>query len=438
MATQSLSFALTKKEKKIVRLAALGGMLEFYDFIIYGIFSVYFAQQFFPGGNPLLAVIKSYVIFILGYIARPIGGLIFSHFGDEYGRKHVLMLTIVLMGASSLGIGLLPTYEQIGIAAPLLLLFLRLLQGLAIGGELPSTYVYIAESMPQKRGTGFGVTMFGVNSGLLLGMFINQLLSFTLTSAELNAYGWRFPFIFGGLLCVISYQIRKTLTETSAFNKIHNKPAFPLAYLLKHHFPEVLIGTSITAIMSGLVVVVVVFMPTYLNEILHVSNTIIGFNMPLVMIGNVLIIYYTGQLANRIKPKTILASLLALNLVFIPLSYWLISHPHFPFPLLAGLIILGLLEGIAAMIVPLMLCCLFSTPIRLTGVAFCYNIGFTLFGGLAPVLITTLINFGFNSYATPAVYLLVITVLCGLGLRFFTPLQEPTLDEIRTDSGINA
>lgn len=438
VATQSLSFALSQKEKKIVRLAALGGMLEFYDFIIYGIFSVYFAQQFFPGGNPLLSVIKSYVIFILGYIARPIGGLIFSHFGDEYGRKHVLMLTIVLMGASSLGIGLLPTYQQIGITAPLLLLFLRLLQGLALGGELPSTYVYIAESMPQKRGTGFGVTMFGVNFGLLLGMFINQLLNFILTPAELSAYGWRFPFIFGGLLCVISYRIRKTLTETSAFNKVHNKPAFPLAYLLKHHFREVLIGTSITAIMSGLVVVVIVFMPTYLNEILHINNTLIGFSMPLVMMGNVLIIYYTGQLANRFKPQTILASLLALCLVFIPLSYWFISYRHFPFPLLAGLITLGLLEGIAAMIVPLMLCCLFATPIRLTGVAFCYNVGFTLFGGLAPVLITTLINFGFNSYATPTVYLLIITALCGVGLKFFTSLQEALLEDIRTTNETNA
>ena len=109
------SIKLTNKEKKIVRLAALGGMLEFYDFIIYGVFSVYFAQQFFPGDNSLLAIIKSYVIFILGYIARPIGGILFSHIGDEHGRKKVLIITIVLMGISSLAIGLLPTYEQIGI-----------------------------------------------------------------------------------------------------------------------------------------------------------------------------------------------------------------------------------------------------------------------------------------------------------------------------------
>ncbi|RTL01001.1 MAG: MFS transporter [Proteobacteria bacterium] len=167
---------LTTQEKKIVGLSALGGMLEFYDFIIYGIFSVYFAHQFFPSENELLSVIESYVVFILGYIARPIGGIIFSHVGDEHGRKKVLIITIILMGISSLGIGLLPTYAQIGWVAPLGLLSLRLLQGLALGGELPSTYVYISETMTQKRGSGFGITMTGVNSGLLLGMIVNQIL----------------------------------------------------------------------------------------------------------------------------------------------------------------------------------------------------------------------------------------------------------------------
>lgn len=417
MSTQSTSFKLNGEEKKIVRLAALGGMLEFYDFIIYGIFSVYFAHQFFPSGNPLLAVVKSYVVFILGYIARPIGGIFFSHIGDEHGRKRVLMITIVLMGASSLGIGILPTYEQIGIAAPLLLLFLRLLQGLALGGELPSTYVYISESMAKKRGTGFGLTMVGVNSGLLLGMVINQLLTATLSASEITTYGWRLPFIFGGVLCIISYRIRKTLNETAAFNKIHNKPAFPLYSLLKEQFPQVLVGIAITSIMSGLVVVVIVFMPTYLNEMLGVSNTFIGHSMPLVMLCNVIAIYYTGKLANHLEPHIILKKLLLLCILFIPCSYWLISKNH-P-PLFVGLIFLSSLEGIAAMIVPLIICTLFSTPVRLTGVAFCYNIGFTLFGGMAPALISTLINHGYNVYFTPMIYLLIIVGICSLGLWFY-------------------
>lgn len=407
---------LNKEEKKIVRLAALGGMLEFYDFIIYGIFSVYFAHQFFPSSNPLLAVVKSYIVFILGYIARPIGGILFSHIGDEHGRKRVLIITIVLMGASSLGIGLLPTHDQIGITAPILLLSLRLLQGLALGGELPSTYVYISESMSEeKRGTGFGLTMVGVNAGLLLGMLINQLLNLGLSPAQLSAYGWRFPFIFGGLLCIISYQIRKTLSETSAFIKIQNKPAFPIYSLFKDHFPHILIGISLTSIMSGLVVVAIVFMPTYLNEILGIDNEFISFMMPIVMLCNLVVIYYTGKLANRVNPRKILACLLLISALLIPCSYWLLSKNHSL--MFAGVLILIMLDGVAAMLIPLIICTLFETPIRLTGVAFCYNIGFTLFGGMAPVLISTLINLGYNPYLIPVIYLLLIVVICSVGLK---------------------
>lgn len=264
MSTQTNPIALNKSERKIIRLAALGGMLEFYDFIIYGVFSVYFAGQFFPSGNPILSVIK-------------------------------------------------------------------------------------------------------------------------------------------------------TLSETSDFKKIKNKPAFPLFSLLRYHFPEVLIGTSITAIMSGLVVVAIVFMPTYLNEMLHVDNDFISQSMPLVMLCNLITIYYTGKLATRVNPLTILFYLLLLGVVFVPCSYWLISKMHLQ--LFAGLIMLSILEGMAALLIPMLLSSLFSAPIRLTGVAFCYNVGFTLFGGIAPVLISTLINLGYNVYLTPLIYLLTIIAICGLGLR---------------------
>ena len=412
------SLKLNTLERKIVRLAALGGMLEFYDFVIYGIFSVYFAEQFFPSGNHLISVVKSYAVFVLGYIVRPIGGIIFSHLGYEHGRKHVLIITIVLMGASSLGIGILPTYSQIGIVAPLLLLLLRLLQGFALGGELPSTYVYISESMPKKRGGAFGLTMLGVNSGLLLGMFSNQLLHFIFTPEEISAHGWRYPFIFGGLLCIISYQIRKTLQETSVFEKIRDKPAFPFFYLLRHHFVQVLVGTAITGIMSGLVVVTIVFMPTYLHEMLYIDSHFIACSLFFVMVFNVIAIYCTGKLANRVRPHRILANVLLLSLIIVPCSYWFISNKNLIL-VFTGLVALGILQGMSAMLIPLIICDLFSASIRLTGVALCYNVGFTIFGGMAPVIISSLVNTGHSVYLTPVIYLFVIALICGVGLVFF-------------------
>lgn len=410
----SNQFRLNPQERKIVGLAALGGMLEFYDFIIYGMFSVYFAHQFFPSDNQLLSIIESYVVFVLGYLSRPIGGMLFSHIGDEHGRKKVLIITIILMGISSLGIGLLPTYNQIGIIAPIGLVLFRLLQGLALGGELPSTYVYISETMPEKRGSGFGITMVGVNSGLLLGGLINQLLNFAFTPAELGSYGWRIPFIFGGVICLISYKIRQTLHETAAFKRIENKPEFPLAFLFKHHLPQMIAGIATTAIMSGLVVVAIVFMPTYLHGILKVDNKVISSIMTIAMISNVLTIYILGKIANTTTPYIILRNLLISCVILIPLSYWLIDLQFYA----AGTIILAILEGAAAMIIPYLVTCLFPAKIRLTGVAMCYNISFTIFGGMAPIIISSGIKAGYGVYVTPLVYMFVILIVCAIGLGY--------------------
>lgn len=408
------TFKLNKQERKIVGLAALGGMLEFYDFIIYGIFSVYFANQFFPSGNTLLTIIESYVVFVLGYIARPFGGILFSHVGDEHGRKKVLIITIILMGASSLGIGLLPTYESIGIAAPIGLLALRLLQGVALGGELPSTYVYISETMPNKRGSGFGITMVGVNAGLLLGMFINQILNLCYSPEQLTAFGWRIPFIFGGMLCLVSYKIRKTLQETAEFKRIHDKPEFPIIYLLKHHSLPMISGMFLTAIMSGLVVSAIIFMPTYLHQVLQIDNLLISKLMPLVMLFNLIAIYFAGQLANYFPPYKICKYLLIVSVILVPGCYWLIQYGA----ITAGVAILCILEGVAAMIVPLLVSSLFPAKIRLTGVAMSYNLGFTLFGGLAPIIISGAIKSGQNIYMVPSSYLLIIIAVAFVGLIY--------------------
>ncbi len=403
--------SFTQYERKIVTLASLGGMLEFYDFIIYGIFSIYFSHQFFPSHNGLVTVAQSYFVFFLGYLARPLGGIIFSHIGDEYGRKKVLIITIILMGAASLGIGFLPNYSQIGIAAPILLLLLRLIQGLALGGELPSTYVYISETIT-KKGLAFGITMAVVNGGLLLGMLINQALNYFLTVKQLTEFGWRLPFILGGVLCVVSYKVRKTLHETAAFQRIHEKPKFPLLYLLQHHFFAFLTATAMIAVMSSLVVVTVIFMPTYLHDIVKVDNQFINTNMTILMIVNITTIYFSGRVAQYIEPHVMLKGLLVLCVPFIPLGYFFIYHSH----LLAGLIILGCLEGVAMMPTPYIITTLFESKIRLTGVALCYNIGFTVFGGMAPLVITNIIKANYNIYLTPCIYLLVMVFICSIGL----------------------
>lgn len=269
--------------------------------------------------------------------------------------------------------------------------------------------------MPHKKGTGFGITMTGVNSGLLLGMLINQLMNIILTQAELTSYGWRLPFIFGGALCLISYKIRKTLQETNAFQRIHDKPDFPLAFLFKNHSKQLLAGITSTAIMSGLVVAAIVFMPTYLHEVIKVDSKTISHIMPIAMLFNVITIYFAGKIANRVTAYAILKYLLVATIILTPISYWLISGNF----IIHGVIILGILEGVAAMIIPLLITSLFPAKIRLTGVAMSYNIGFTIFGGLAPIIISSLIKAKISGiYTTPTIYLMAISIIASIGLVF--------------------
>ena len=219
---------INAEQKKVIFLSSMGGLLEFYDFTVYGLFAVYFSSQFFPSTNQFISIIASYSVFVMGYIVRPIGGIIFSHIGDEIGRKTVMILTMILMGLASLGLGLVPTYAQIGVWAPILMLLFRLIQGLAIGGELPSMIVYVSESIPNQRGLAMGGIFSGTVTGLLPGMLINLLITHYLTAEQISRFGWRIPFIVGGLLCVVAYQVRKKLHETVAFTNLQQHDRFPI------------------------------------------------------------------------------------------------------------------------------------------------------------------------------------------------------------------
>lgn len=402
-------------------------MLELYDFMIYGIFSLYFSHQFFPSSHAILSIIESYVIFALGFLVRPIGGIIFSYIGDEYGRKQVLMITIVMIGLSSLGMGLLPSYEKIGLAAPILLLLLRVLQGLAVGGELPSTYVYISESILHKQGTAFGITAMGVNGGILLALSINMGLNTLLTPSELMAYGWRIPFLFGGLICLVSYFIRNMLQETHVFEKMQNKPKFPLGYLLKNYFPLCCIGVAIATIIASYGIVINIFMSNYLHVMLKIDNVAwISRSMVFMMLFNLVFIYLTGKIADHLPLSKILRYLLIIAIFDTPLGFWLINTGNNS-SIIVGMILLDALQGALMIIAINMLTRLFPPEIRLTGVALCYNLGLTLFGGTSPIIIASLIRLGGDVMWVPIMYLFVTLMICAFGLKYARKYSDQSI-----------
>lgn len=399
---------LTAEQKKIVFLSSLGGMLEFYDFTIYGLFAGYFSTQFFPSDNKLITIIASYSVFLIGYIARPLGGIIFSHLGDEIGRKSVMILTMILMGFASLGLGLLPTYATIGAWAPLAILSLRLVQGLAIGGELPSMIVYVAESMPEQRGIAMGGIFAGTVGGLIPGMLINLFITHWLTPAQIHSFGWRFPFVLGSLLCFVGYRIRSTLHETAAFMQLRQHKKFPLVSLLKHHFPNVCIGVGLVALMATPILLAIIFMPTYLTSILKFNPTTVSNAILFATIVSILSTYFMGLLTTRFSASNLMKASSLLLIVAAGICYWMIAHGG---NLTLALSLFTLFQGALVCLPPILLSYLFPVEIRLSGVALSYNIAFILFGALTPIAVTTLIQYTHLFYLVPFLYLSLVVII---------------------------
>lgn len=408
--------ALTGEEKKILGLSALGGMLELYDFAIYGTFAIYFSKQFFPSHNQYITLLETYMVFLLGFILRPIGGIVFSHIGDEFGRKKVLVYTIFVMGLSSIGIACLPTYSQIGIIAPFLLLFMRLLQGLAVGGELPTTFVYISESMSDKRVLAFGVTMAGVFSGYLFAALINFSMTKFFTKEALDAYAWRIPFVIGGIVCFVSFRIRKSLRETKVFQEIMNKPKLPLLYLLQNFKPQILAGIIFSATQQVFSIVGIIYMPSFLNSVLKLDTQFISNLLPLALLASVLVIGIVGLFCRHMSNiyKLITISLI-INIIVVPIAFYLVCSK---LNVTAGYSLLMITHGLIGLFVPLYITLLFPASVRLSGVALSYNLSVAIFGGTAPIIITLLIKQTGLIYLVPVMYLLTFFVLAILFARY--------------------
>lgn len=408
---------LSKEEKKILGLSALGGMLELYDFAIYGTFAIYFSKLFFPSDNSYVTLLETYMVFMLGFILRPIGGLLFSHLGDEFGRKKVLVFTIFLMGVSSIGIACVPTYSQIGITATILLLCMRLLQGLAVGGELPTTFVYISESMTNKRILAFGITMTGVFSGYLFAALINFIMTEVMTKQQIIAYGWRIPFLIGGIICFISFKIRKSLRETKAFQEIMNKPKLPLVQLFKRYKLRVVVGVILSATQQVFSVVGIMYMPSFFSTILKLDNQQISNLMPLALFASVVTILALGIWFRRTNNYyKLLVIFLIINIIFVPIAFYLMCNSFAT----SGYVLFMIVHALVGMMVPLYITLLFPTNVRLSGVAVSYNISIAAFGGTAPLAITMLIKNTGHIFAVPVLYLGTFFVLALVATLFIS------------------
>ena len=404
---------LNRSDYKTLSLSALGGALEFYDFIIFVFFAAVVGKLFFPADMPeWLRQLQTFGIFAAGYLARPLGGIVMAHFGDLLGRKKMFTLSIFMMAVPTLLMGLLPTYAQIGIWAPLALLLLRVIQGAAIGGEVPGAWVFVAEHVPERRiGLACGTLTSGLTIGILLGSLVATAINRLYSPEELLDYAWRVPFLLGGVFGLLAVYLRRWLHETPVFAELQLRKALaaelPLKTVLREHRSAIILSMLLTWLLSAGIVVLILMTPTVLQ-------TAYGFAPAQTLEANSLAIVFlslgcvlAGMLADRFGAGRvfILGSLLLAALTW---SFYsnLKAHPDWLLPLYA---LTGLCVGMIGA-VPYVLVKAFPAAVRFSGLSFSYNLAYAIFGGLTPMVVAFLLKF---SPMGPAYY---VIALCGLGL----------------------
>ncbi|WP_433737122.1 MFS transporter [Pseudomonas putida] len=379
-----------RSDYKTLGLAALGGALEIYDFIIFVFFALTLSQLFFPPEMPeWLRLLQSFGIFVTGYLARPLGGILMAHFADRLGRKRVFSLSILMMALPCLLIGIMPTYAQIGYFAPLLLLMLRVLQGAAVGGEVPSAWVFVAEHAPVgHRGYALGFLQAGLTFGYLLGALTATFLAQAFTPAEILDYAWRLPFLLGGVFGVIGVWLRRWLSETPVFMAMQARREeaveLPLRAVLREHRLAMLPAMILTCVLTSAVVVFVVITPTMMQKTfgMTASHTfgLSALGIVFLNIGCVL----AGLLVDRIGAwRTVMLYSLLLPLGIGVLYACLINGGQW-----IGLAyaVAGLACGVVGA-VPSVMVSLFPARIRVSGISFTYNIAYAAWASITPLLL---------------------------------------------------
>ncbi|WP_028225477.1 MFS transporter [Paraburkholderia ferrariae] len=428
--------------RRAVLASVIGNGLEWFDFLIYGYFANTIAKVFFPVASGALSITLTLATFAIGFVVRPLGGIVIGACADRYGRRRTLAALILLMAASTLLMGLTPGYASIGIAAPLLVLLARVLQGLSVGGEFATAASMLTEYAPPGRKMFYGsFQMTSQAVALLLSSVCSYLLSTRLAPASLVAWGWRVPFLLGALVGPVGFYIRHKVAESPEFVQLRKRlghaPRQSLRTFLRERGDAALCAIGVIAIGAATNYLWHSYMPLYVERQLHLplKSALLGTAAS----GLIGIVGYplAGRLADRFGAYRLF---IPVSLVWIlaawPLFAWVLAAPTPERVFVAQMVatvVLSLMSGAH----PGMLTQLFPTSTRSTGVALSYNIAVTLFGGMAPLTVSTLIDLT-GSRIVPAWYLIVAGVISLLLVGFSASgrrlLREPDTWPIESES----
>lgn len=411
-------------QRKALLAGAIGNFVEWYDFALYGYFATTIAAVFFPKSDPTAALLATFAVFAVGFVARPLGGVVFGHLGDRIGRRAVLLLSVGLMSVGTVAIGLLPGYAQIGVAAPILLLTCRLVQGFAAGGEFTGAAIFVIEHAPvSKRGRYASVGYIFVFLAYASAALVSAAMTSTTTAEQLMSWGWRVPFLLAAPLALVGLYLRLRVEDSPVFTALQSEGELESAPLLQAFKTAkkpmlILIGWSMAPAVTGYLISA--FMPSYLTKVAGLNNT-----QSLMLVATAYLVapigcFLGGYAIDVVGRKRVaVASALCTAAAAIPV-FLLLEHSSLVVSI-GALIVFVLLYSAIPTTMTLAVVELFPARVRSSASALSYNICFVVFGGSAPYVATGFVTSGYplapSYYITALCTMAAIVAAIGIGNR---------------------
>ena len=409
--------------RRVVLASFIGTTIEWYDYFIYGTAAaLVFNKLFFPSLDPFTGTVAAFGTFAVGFFARPIGGLVFGHYGDKLGRKTMLVTTLVMMGVATFLIGCLPTYTAIGVAAPVLLVVLRFIQGFGVGGEWGGAVLMVVEHGHQgRRGFYASWAQAGVPIGLLLATGIFSLLNAQLTDEQFIAWGWRVPFLIGILLLVVGLYIRLAILESPLFKKLQeeepDRPA-PIREVLRKHPRNILIAMGARFAENASFYIFTVFIYAYARDQLQLDRQVILNGILIASAAQFVAVPCFGALSDRVGRRPVYLFGAVFTALF-AMPFFLLMNTQTP-GLITLALVLAVAVGHAAMYGPqaAFFSELFGTRVRYSGISIGYQLASPFAGGLAPIIAAVLLKWSGGNPWPVAVYLIITCLITLTAIRF--------------------